>query len=94
MYIVVEHTITNRDVFFGLAAKSHGSSSWIRRTPVLPEYEQRSGGLSMGSQVGDAIEGLLGPLIGQRVVTPYYAWIAQKRWVFRSRKLRRRPEIS
>ena len=72
MFIVVEHTITNPDVFFGLAAKSRRSTFGNQGTPVFPEREQRSGGLSLGSQFDRRFEGLLGTLDAQSSRNTYY----------------------
>ena len=60
MFVVVEHVITKPDVFFGLAGKVGEAPPGIDAIHFFPEYKQRSGSVSMGSQVGRRFEGLAG----------------------------------
>ena len=73
MFIVVEHTITNPDVFFGLAARVAEAPSGINALQFFPSVNKDRAVCLWEAMSVDALKGFLDPLIGQSSRNTYYA---------------------
>ena len=73
MYIVAEHTITNPDVFFGLASKVTDAPSGINPIQFLPGVNKDRAVCLWEAKSVDALKGFLEPLIAQSSRNIYYA---------------------
>ena len=73
MYIVAEHTITNPDVFFGLASKVTDAPSGINPIQFLPSVNKDRAVCLWEAKSVEALKGFLEPLIAQSSRNIYYA---------------------
>jgi hypothetical protein len=73
MYIVVEHTITNPDVFFGLASKVTEAPSGINPIQFLPSVNKDRAVCLWEAKSVDALKGFLEPLSAPSSRNTYYA---------------------
>jgi hypothetical protein len=73
MYIVVEHTITNPDVFFGLASKVTEAPSGIDPLQFFPSVNKDRAVCLWEAKSVDALKGFLEPLVGPSSRNTYYA---------------------
>jgi hypothetical protein len=73
MYIVVEHTITNPDVFFGLAPKVAEAPSGFIPHQFLPSAGKDRAVCLWEAKSVDALKGFLDPLTGKSSRNTYYA---------------------
>ena len=73
MYIVAEHTITNPDVFFGLASKVTDAPSGINPIQFFPSVNKDRAVCLWEAKSVDALKGFLEPLIAQSSRNIYYA---------------------
>jgi hypothetical protein len=73
MHIVVEHTITNPDVFFGLAARVTESPSGINALQFCPSMSKDRAVCLWEAKSVDALKGFLEPLTAQSSRNTYYA---------------------
>ena len=72
MFILVEHTITNKDVFFGLVQKVTEAPSGIKALQFYPSMnEDRAVCLWEGNSI-DALKGFLEPLTTKSSRNIYY----------------------
>jgi len=72
MFIVVEHTITNPDVFFGLAARVDEAPSGINALQFLPSMSKDRAVCLWEAKSVDVLKGFLEPLTGQSSRNTYY----------------------
>ena len=72
MYIVAEHTITNPDVFFGLASKVTDAPSGINPIQFLPSVNKDRAVCLWEAKSVDALKGFLEPLSAQSSRNTYY----------------------
>lgn len=73
MFIVVEHTITNPDVFFGLASRVSEAPAGINAIQFLPSVNKDRAVCLWEAKSVDALKGFLEPLSGQVSRNTYYA---------------------
>ena len=73
MLIVVEHTITNPDVFFGLAARVAEAPSGISALQFFPSVNKDRAVCLWEAKSVDALKGFLEPLTTQSSRNTYYA---------------------
>ena len=73
MYIVVEHSITNPEVFFGLAARVAEAPSGINALQFLPSTGKDRAVCLWEAKSVDALKGFLEPLSAQSSCNTYYA---------------------
>jgi hypothetical protein len=73
MYIVVEHTITNPDVFFGVAEKVAAAPPEFNALQFCPSISKDRAVCLWEARSVDALKGFLDPLIGQSSRNTYYA---------------------
>jgi hypothetical protein len=73
MYIVVEHTITDPDVFFGLASKVAEAPSGIVAHQFLPSMSKDRAVCLWEAKSVDALKGFLEPLAAKSSRNTYYA---------------------
>lgn len=73
MFIVVEHTITNPDVFFGLASRVSEAPAGINAIQFLPSVSKDRAVCLWEAKSVDALKGFLEPLSGQVSRNIYYA---------------------
>ena len=73
MLIVVEHTITNPDVFFGLAARVAEAPSGINALQFFPSMNKDRAVCLWEAKSVDALKGFLEPLTTQSSRNTYYA---------------------
>jgi hypothetical protein len=73
MFIVVEHTITNPDVFFGLAARVGEAPSGIKALQFFPSVNKDRAVCVWQANSVDALKGFLEPLSAQSSRNTYYA---------------------
>ena len=73
MFIVVEHTITDPDVFFGLASKVSEAPAGIHAIQFLPSVSKDRAVCLWEAKSVDALKGFLEPLSGQVSRNIYYA---------------------
>jgi len=73
MYIVVEHTITDPDVFFGLAPKVMAAPSGINPHQFCPSMSKDRAVCLWEAKSVDALKGFLEPLTGKSSRNTYYA---------------------
>lgn len=73
MFIVVEHTITNPDVFFGLASKVTEAPSGINPIQFFPSVNKDRAVCLWEAKSVDVLKGFLEPLIAQSSRNIYYA---------------------
>jgi hypothetical protein len=73
MFIVVEHTITQADVFFGLASKVADAPSGIHAIQFFPSVSKDRAVCLWEAKSIDALKGFLEPLTAQSSRNTYYA---------------------
>ena len=73
MYIVAEHTVTNPDVFFGLASKVTQAPSGINPIQFLPSVNKDRAVCLWEAKSVDVLKSFLEPLIAQSSRNIYYA---------------------
>lgn len=73
MYIVVEHTITNPDVFFGLASRVAEAPPGINAIQFLPSMSKDRAVCLWDARSVDALKGFLDPLTAPCSRNTYYA---------------------
>jgi hypothetical protein len=73
MYIVAEHTITNPDVFFGLASKVTEAPPGITPLQFLPSVNKDRAVCLWEAKSVDALKGFLEPLLAPSSRNTYYA---------------------
>lgn len=73
MHIVVEHTITDPDVFFGLAPRVAEAPSEFNALQFLPSMSRDRAVCLWEAKSVDALKGFLEPLTGQSSRNTYYA---------------------
>jgi hypothetical protein len=73
MFIVVEHTITNPDAFFGLAKRVGEAPSGIKALQFFPSTSKDRAVCLWQANSVDALKGFLEPLSGQSSRNSYYA---------------------
>jgi hypothetical protein len=73
MFIVVEHTITNPDVFFGLAPRVSEAPSGINALQFLPSMSKDRAVCLWEAKSVDTLKGFLEPFTGQSSRNTYYA---------------------
>ena len=73
MYIVAEHTITNPEVFFGLASKVTDAPSGINPIQFLPSVGKDRAVCLWEAKSVDVLKSFLEPLIAQSSRNIYYA---------------------
>jgi len=72
MYFVVEHTITNQDVFFGHVPIVTGAPSGIRALQFFPSMDKNQAVCLWEANSADALKGFLEPLIAKSSRNIYY----------------------
>jgi hypothetical protein len=72
MFVVVEHTITNPDVFFGLASKAAEAPSGIKALQFFPSMGKDRAVCLWEAKSVDAVKGFLEPLSAQSSRNTYY----------------------
>ena len=72
MFIVVEHTITNPDVFFGLASRVAEAPSGINALQFFPSVSKDRAVCLWEANSVDALKGFLEPLSAQSSRNTYY----------------------
>ena len=72
MYIVVEHTITNPDDFFGVAAKVAAAPPGFNALHFFPSISKDRAVCLWEAKSVDALKGFLDPLIAQSSRNTYY----------------------
>jgi len=73
MFIVVEHTITKPDVFFGLAQRVDEAPSGINALQFFPSVSKDRAVCLWEAKSVDALKGFLEPLTAQSSRNTYYA---------------------
>ena len=73
MFIVVEHTITNPDVFFGLAARVSEAPAGIKPLQFFPSMNKDRAVCLWQANSIDALRGFLEPLSSKSSRNIYYA---------------------
>jgi hypothetical protein len=73
MHIVVEHTITNPDAFFGVAAKVAAAPPGFTAVHFFPSIGKDRAVCLWEAKSVDALKGFLNPLIGTSSINTYYA---------------------
>ena len=73
MYIVVEHTITDPDVFFGLAGKVGEAPPGINALQFFPSMSKDRAVCLWEAKSVDALKGWLEPMAAQCSINKYYA---------------------
>jgi hypothetical protein len=73
MFIVVEHTITNPDVFFGLAARVAEAPSGINALQFFPSVNKDRAVCLWEAKSVDALKGFLESLSAESSRNIYYA---------------------
>jgi len=73
MFIVVEHTITNPDVFFGLASRVAEAPSGINALQFLPSTSKDRAVCLWEARSVEVLKGFLEPLTGRSSRNTYYA---------------------
>jgi hypothetical protein len=73
MYIVVEHMITNPDVFFGLAARVAEAPPGIDALQFFPSMSKDRAVCLWEAKSVDALKGWLEPMAAQCSINNYYA---------------------
>jgi len=72
MFIVVEHTITNPDVFFGLASRVAEAPSGINALQFFPSVSKDRAVCLWEAKSVDTLKGFLEPLSAQSSRNTYY----------------------
>jgi len=72
MFIVVEHTITNPDVFFGLASRVAEAPSGINALQFLPSTSKDRAVCLWEARSVEVLKGFLEPLTGRSSRNTYY----------------------
>ena len=73
MYIVVEHTITNPDVFFGLASRVAEAPAGINAIQFFPSMGKDRAVCLWEAKSVDALKGFFDPLTAPSSRNIYYA---------------------
>ena len=73
MFIVVEHTITNSDIFFGLAAKVGEAPSGIKALQFFPSVSKDRAVCVWQADSVDNLKGFLEPFSAGSSRNTYYA---------------------
>ena len=72
MFVVVEHTITNPDVFFGLVSKAAEAPSGIKALQFFPSMSKDRAVCLWEANSVEAVKGFLEPLSAQSSRNTYY----------------------
>src|ERR1035437_7574043 len=72
MFVVVEHTITNQEVFFGLVSRVAEAPSGIRALQFFPSIGKDRAVCLWETNSVDALKGFLEPLSAQSSRNAYY----------------------
>ena len=72
MFVVVEHTITNPDVFFGLVSKVAGAPSGIKALQFFPSTSNDRAVCLWEANSVEAVKGFLEPLSAKSSRNTYY----------------------
>ena len=72
MFVVVEHTITNPGVFFGLVSKAAEAPSGIKALQFFPSMSKDRAVCLWEAASVDAVKGFLEPLSAQSSRNTYY----------------------
>ena len=78
MFVVVEHTITNPDAFFGLASRVGEAPSGIKALQFFPSMSKDRAVCLWEANSVDALKGFLEPLSAQSSRNTYYAVDSKK----------------
>ena len=78
MFIVVEHTITNQDVFFGLVPKVTDAPSGIKALQFLPSKDKNQAVCLWEANSADALKSFLEPLTAKSSRNVYFAVDSKK----------------
>jgi hypothetical protein len=73
MFIVVEHTITNPEVFYGVAAKVAAAPPGFNALHFFPSISKDRAVCLWEAKSVDDLKSFLNPLIGQSSRNTYYA---------------------
>lgn len=73
MFIVVEHTITNPDAFFGLAARVAEAPAGIKALHFFPSVGRDRAVCVWQANSVDAVKNFLEPMSSQSSINTYYA---------------------
>jgi hypothetical protein len=73
MFVVVEHTITNPGVFFGLVSKAAEAAPGIKALQFFPSVSKDRAVCLWEADSVDAVKGFLEPLSAQSSRNTYYA---------------------
>jgi hypothetical protein len=73
MFIVVEHMITNPDVFYGVAAKVAAAPPGLTALHFFPSISKDRAVCLWEAKSVDDLKSFLNPLIGQSSRNTYYA---------------------
>jgi hypothetical protein len=73
MFILVEHTITNQDVFFGLVPKVAEAPSGMKALQFFPSMDKNQAVCLWEAKSEDALKGYLEPLIAKSSRNIYFA---------------------
>ncbi len=73
MFIVAEHTITDPDVFFGLASRVAEAPTGINALQFFPSISKDRAVCLWEAKSVDALKGFLEPLTAQSSRNTYYA---------------------
>jgi hypothetical protein len=72
MFVLVEHTITNSDAFFGLVSKVGEAPSGLKSIQFLPSINRDRAVCLWEANSVDALKGFLEPLSAQCSRNAYY----------------------
>ena len=72
MFVVVEHTITNPDVFFGLVSKAAEAPSGLKALQFLPSMSKDRAVCLWEAKSAEAVKDFLEPLSAQSSRNTYY----------------------
>ena len=73
MFVIVEHTITNQDVFFGLVSRVAEAPSGINALQFCPSMSKDRAVCLWEAKSVDALKGFLEPLTAKSSRNTYYA---------------------
>jgi hypothetical protein len=73
MFVVVEHTITNPGVFFGLVSRADEAPPGIKALQFFPSVSKDRAVCLWEADSVDAVKGFLEPLSAQSSRNTYYA---------------------
>ena len=78
MFIVVEHTITNQDVFFGLVPKVTDAPSGIKALQFFPSLDKNQAICLWEANSVDTLKGFLEPLTAKSSRNIYFGVDSKK----------------